>query len=55
MGKKCRRCAECADEDHHWLYLGHLLRDAEEEPVCCVAVCKHCDAIRRIDESEEGF
>ena len=52
-GMKCRACSEC-DGSHHWLWGGHsMVLDPNDTPTAMIAECKHCDAIRRIEDGEE--
>ena len=43
----CRRCAECANSEHHWMDNGDFGNDPDdsEYPTGNEYICKHCDAV----------
>ena len=54
----CRRCSECRGEEHHWGEFVAFAEDFPEHPAAklgyvCWYVCKHCDAVWRIDLEDD--
>lgn len=47
-----RHCSVCEGMDHHWMP-GIAHEDDEEGEM--VMVCKHCDAVREIEDDEDEF
>lgn len=50
-----RHCSVCEGMDHHWM--PGMANEDEDGPVDgeMVMVCKHCDAVREIEDDEDEF